>query len=131
MANTRSMERKIIIDGDQRDGYAPLSFRRDSAQLGSPGHLRVSFAGIVFGKPAFKKKIEPYHQVLRQILQVENAHQDLVVLGNVNIGHAYPTGILALGLPYEIDCEQKNIQAPGRKLSMTVFFAFISKVPKW
>lgn len=92
--------------------------------LEAQGILDV-IAGIVFGKPAFKKKIEPYHQVLRQILQVENAHQDLVVLGNVNIGHAYPTGILALGLPYEIDCEQKNIQAPGRKLSMTVFFSLL------
>ncbi len=77
--------------------------------LEAQGILDV-IAGIVFGKPAFKNKIEPYHQVLRQILQVENAHQDLVVLGNVNIGHAYPTGILALGLPYEIDCEQKTFK---------------------
>lgn len=62
-------------------------------------------AGIVLGKPAFQEKNDLYAMILRQILQVENNHADLVVLGNVNIGHAYPTGILPLGLTYEIDGE--------------------------
>lgn len=34
---------------------------------------------------------------------------DLPILYNVNVGHAYPIGVLALGLEYQIDCTNRTL----------------------
>lgn len=36
--------------------------------------------------------------------------EHLPIMYNINIGHAYPTGILPLGIEYEIDCDKKTIR---------------------
>lgn len=64
--------------------------------------------GIVVGKPAFEEKLEVYKSAYKQIVGVEANLPDLPILYNVNIGHAYPIGILPLGLRYEINCDSKT-----------------------
>ena len=45
--------------------------------------------------------------------------EDLPILYNVNIGHAYPTGVLPLGTDIRIDFDNKKIhliETPTKKL---------------
>lgn len=65
--------------------------------------------GIIVGKPAFRDKYEAYKEVFRQVVGFEAGREDLPILYNVNVGHAYPIGVFPLGLPYEIDCEKKTL----------------------
>lgn len=65
--------------------------------------------GIVVGKPAFRDKYEPYKAALKQVVGFEAGRPELLILYNVNVGHAYPIGVFPLGLPYEIDCERKTL----------------------
>lgn len=65
--------------------------------------------GIVVGKPAFADKLEPYKEVIRQVVGFEAGRPDLPILYNVNVGHAYPIGLFPLGLEYEIDCGAKTL----------------------
>lgn len=76
--------------------------------LQAQGVLRA-VNGIVVGKPAFGDKLEPYKEVLRQVVGFEAGLPDLPILYNVNVGHAYPIGLFPLGLEYEIDCEVKTL----------------------
>ena len=62
-------------------------------------------SGIVVGKPAFREQALPFRDALRKVVGFEAGHPDLPILWNVNVGHAYPIGLLPLGLTYELDCE--------------------------
>lgn len=66
--------------------------------------------GIVVGKPAFQDKEERYRKVYRQVVGFEAGRPDLPIIGNVNVGHAYPIGVFPLGLTYEIDCGKKTLK---------------------
>ena len=65
--------------------------------------------GIVVGKPAYRDKIESYKEIYLKVIKEEGKHDKLPILYNVNVGHAYPTGLFALGLNYEINCENKTL----------------------
>lgn len=75
--------------------------------LHAQGILHV-IKGIVVGKPAVEDKFESYKDIYRQVICFEAKLPDLPILYNVNVGHAYPIGVLPLGLQYEIDCENKK-----------------------
>ena len=77
--------------------------------LQAQGILRV-LNGIVVGKPAFQEKEEKYKAAYRQVVAEEAGLPELPILWNVNVGHAYPTGIFPLGLQYEIDCEKPGLR---------------------
>lgn len=77
--------------------------------LHAQGILHV-INGIIVGKPPFRDKEESYKDVYRQVIGFEAGLSDLPILYNVNVGHAYPIGVFALGLPYEIDCEKKTLR---------------------
>ena len=62
-------------------------------------------SGIVMGKPAFREQAEPFREALCRVAGFESGHPDLPILWNVNVGHAYPIGLLPLGLTYELDCD--------------------------
>ncbi len=66
--------------------------------------------GIIVGKPAFREKEESYKEIYRRAVGFEAGLPELPILYNVNVGHAYPTGIFPLGLEYEIDCENKTLR---------------------
>ena len=65
--------------------------------------------GIVFGKPAYEEAEAGYFKALQKVVGQEANLPELPILCNVNIGHAYPTGVLPLGLLYEIDCGKKTL----------------------
>ena len=77
--------------------------------LNAQGILKV-INGIIVGKPAFQDKLKSYSEVYRQIVGFEANRPELPILGNVNVGHAYPTGVFPLGLTYEIDCERHTFR---------------------
>ena len=73
------------------------------------GILQV-LAGILVGKPAYREREDGYKAVFRQVIAGEAGLPELPILWNVNAGHAYPTGVLPLGLLYELDCERKALR---------------------
>ncbi len=77
--------------------------------LDAQGILKV-LNGIIVGKPAFRSKLESYKDVYKQVVGFEAGRPDLPILYNVNVGHAYPIGVFPLGLPYEIDCDNKTLR---------------------
>ena len=68
-----------------------------------------AISGMIVGKPAVEEKLEKYKDVYKQVVGIEANLPDLPILYNVNVGHAYPIGVFPLGLPYEIDCDQKTL----------------------
>ena len=76
--------------------------------LHAQGILHV-IKGIVVGKPAIEDKVESYKAVYKQIVGFEANLPELPILYNVNVGHAYPIGVLPLCLQYEIDCDNKTL----------------------
>ena len=76
--------------------------------LGALGILNVIKAVIV-GKPKDEMYYEEYKEVYKKIIK-EFKCDNLGVIYNVNIGHAYPTGLLPLGVEYEIDFDNKTIK---------------------
>lgn len=65
--------------------------------------------GIIFGKPPVKEKYYFYKEILFDIVSTDGKHQDLPIIYNVNFGHAYPIGIIPIGLECELDCENNKI----------------------
>ena len=74
--------------------------------LGSQGILQL-IKGIIVGKPLDETYYEEYKNVYQKIIKEFNC-EDLGIIYNVNIGHACRTGVLPLGIEYEIDLD-KNI----------------------
>lgn len=75
--------------------------------LGAQGILDV-IKGIIVGKPHNEKYYEEYKEVYKKVLK-EYRQSNLPVIYNVNIGHAFFTGILPLGINIEIDCQEKKL----------------------
>lgn len=76
--------------------------------LGAQGILsRIN--GIIVGKPQSEKYYEEYKKMYIKVVKEFNC-EDLPILYNVNIGHAYPTGLLPLGVEYEVDYDKKSIK---------------------
>ncbi len=69
--------------------------------LGALGILNV-INGIIVGKPYQEEYYEEYKDIYKKVM-IEYNCPDLVILYNVNIGHAYFTGIMPLGVMVEID----------------------------
>ena len=65
--------------------------------------------GIIMGKPPVKEKYDSYKDILFDIVSSDGKHNDLPIIYNVNFGHAYPIGIILIGLNCELDCENKKI----------------------
>lgn len=76
--------------------------------LGALGILN-SIKAIIVGKPQDEMYYEEYKEVYKKIIK-EFKCDNLGVIYNVNIGHAYPTGLLPLGIEYEIDFDNKTIK---------------------
>ena len=76
--------------------------------LGAQGIFDI-IKGILVGKPQDETYYEEYKDVYKKVLK-EFRREDLPILYNINIGHAYPTGILPLGIEYEIDFDNKTIK---------------------
>jgi len=75
--------------------------------LGAQGIFDV-IKGIIIGKPQDEKYYEEYKEVYKKVLKEFNK-EELPVLYNINIGHAYPTGILPLGIDVQVDFTNKKV----------------------
>lgn len=75
--------------------------------LGAQGILQ-SIKGIIVGKPQDETYYEEYKTIYHKIIKEFNC-EHLAIIYNVNIGHASRTGILPLGIEYQIDLDNKTI----------------------
>ena len=76
--------------------------------LGVQGILN-NINGIIVGKPIGETYYEEYKEIYLKVLK-EFDCEDLPIIYNVNIGHAFGTGLLPLGINYEIDLDAKTIR---------------------
>ena len=88
--------------------------------LGAQGIFDV-IKGIIVGKPQEEKYYEEYKEVFRKVLK-EFSREELPILYNVNIGHAFPIGILPLGTDVQVDFTNKKIalmESPTKNIEYT------------
>ena len=76
--------------------------------FGAQGILQL-IKGIIVGKPLDETYYEEYKDVYQKIIKEFNC-EALGIIYNVNIGHACRTGVLPLGIEYEIDLDKKIIK---------------------
>ncbi len=88
-------EGKILLAETSEEKLPPNLISYYLRNLGAQGIFDV-INGIVVGKPQDEKYYEEYKDVFKKVLR-EYKREDLSVLYNVNIGHAFPTGVLPLG----------------------------------
>ena len=99
---------KILLVETSEDKPEPALVKFYLRNLGAQGILnRIN--GIVVGKPMDEQFYEEYKEVYRTVLN-EFSCQSMPVIYNINIGHAAPTGVLPLGIKYEIDLDNKIIR---------------------
>mgnify|MGYP005767602887 FL=1 len=96
----------LLETSEEKPSPATLTYALRS--LAAQGILRV-VNGILVGKPQGEVYYEEYKQVLLQVVAQEEGLRHLPILYNLNIGHAFPTGVLPLGVQAEIDCEAKTL----------------------
>ncbi len=99
---------KILLVETSEDKPEPALVKFYLRNLGAQGILnRIN--GIIVGKPQDEQFYEEYKEVYRTVLNEFNC-PSLPVIYNINIGHAAPTGILPLGIKYEINLDNKIIR---------------------
>ena len=99
---------KILLIETSEEKMAPEYLTYYLRNLGAQGIFNV-IKGIIVGKPQEEKYYEEYKYVYQKVLKEYNK-TTLPVLYNVNIGHAFPTGILPLGTKVEINLNEKKIK---------------------
>lgn len=98
---------KILLLETSEDKPSPELVSWYLRNLGAQGIFDV-IKGIVVGKPQEEKYYDEYKEVYKKVMK-EFKREELPILYNVNIGHAYPTGILPFGTEIEIDYTNKKI----------------------
>ena len=98
---------KLLLLETSEDGLSPDYLLWTLRGMAADG-MFDKINGIVMGRPDYEDMYEPYKEVLKKALR-EAGRPDLPVIYNVNVGHAYPTGIFPLGLTYEIDCDNATL----------------------
>lgn len=99
---------KILLIETSEEKISPDYLLYYLRNLGAQGILNV-IKGILVGKPQDEQYYEEYKDVYIKVLKEFNC-EHLPIMYNINIGHAYPTGILPLGIEYEIDYDKKTIR---------------------
>ena len=98
---------KIMLLETSEDMIQPDYVLNYMRNLGAQGILKC-IKGIIVGKPKDEKYYEEYKEMFLKVLK-EYHCENLPILYNLNIGHAYPTGILPLGINIEVDLNNKKI----------------------
>lgn len=98
---------KILLLETSEDKPLPDLITYYLRNLGAQG-IFENIKGIVVGKPQYEQYYEEYKEVYKKVLK-EFHCEDLPVLYNVNIGHAFPTGLLPLGTRVGIDFDNKRM----------------------
>ncbi len=101
-------ENAILFIETSEEKPSPNLIRYALRNLAAQGVLKV-IRGILVGKPQGEVYYEEYKKVLHQVISHEEGLNDLPILYNINIGHAFPIGILPYGIQAEINCENKTL----------------------
>ena len=99
---------KILLLETSEDNMSPMLLTYILRNLQAQGVLDV-INGIIVGKPTTMDYFEEYKEVYKKVVAGEAKRPDLPILYNVNVGHAEPIGVFALGCKYEIDCDNKKL----------------------
>lgn len=99
---------KILLIETSEEKITPTYLMYYLRNLGAQGILN-NINGIIVGKPADETYYEEYKKIYLKILKEFNCI-NLPILYNVNIGHSFGSGILPLGIEYEVDLDEKTIK---------------------
>lgn len=99
---------KILLIETSEEKPAPELVLWYMRNLGAQGILGL-IKGIIVGKPKEEVFYEEYKEVYLRVLR-EFHCDELPVMYNLNIGHAYPVGVFPLGVEYEIDFDKKTVR---------------------
>ncbi len=99
---------KILLIETSEEKMPPNYLLYYLRNLGVQGILN-NINGIIVGKPIGETYYEEYKEIYLKVLK-EFDCEDLPIIYNVNIGHAFGTGLLPLGINYEIDLDVKTIR---------------------
>ena len=98
---------KILLLETSEDKPSPELVTYYLRNLGAQGLFDV-IKGIIVGKPQEEKYYDGYKEVYKKVMK-EFHKEDLPIMYNINIGHAYPIGIIPLGIDFKIDYTNKKI----------------------
>ena len=99
---------KILLLETSEEKPDPNRVKYYLRNLGAQGILDV-IKGIIVGKPQEEIYYEEYKEVYKKVLKEYNK-EELPVMYNINIGHAYPIGIVPLGIKIQVDFDNKKIK---------------------
>ncbi len=98
---------KILLIETSEEKNSPDVIIRYLRNLGVQG-IFDEISGIIVGKPYEEEFYEEYKEMLKKVM-IEFKKTDLPIIYNVNIGHAFPTGIIPLGTTIKVDFDTKKI----------------------
>ncbi len=98
---------KILLIETSEEQPKPDYVKLFLRNLGAQGIFDV-VKGVMVGKPYSETYYEEYKETIKDVLK-EYKQENLPVIYNTNISHAYPIGILPLGTKIKVDYDRKEI----------------------
>lgn len=99
---------KILLIETSEEKISPDLLKYYLRNLGAQGIFDV-VNGIIVGKPQDETYYEEYKDIYKMVMREFN-HTNLPILYNINIGHAFFTGVMPLGVEIEVDYDNKKIK---------------------
>lgn len=99
---------KILLIETSEEKMTPNYLLYYLRNLGAQGILN-NINGIIVGKPQDETYYEEYKTIYLKVLK-EFECEELPIIYNVNIGHAFGTGLLPLGINCEVNLDAKTIR---------------------
>ena len=98
---------KILLLETSEEEIAPDTLLYYLRNLGAQGILNV-IKGIIVGKPSMEKYYDEYKEIYLKVMKEFNL-TNLPIMYNINVGHAFFTGIIPLGGIITVDYDNKKI----------------------
>ena len=99
---------KILLLETSEEKPSPDLVKYYLRGLGAQGIFNV-IKGIIVGKPQAEEYYEEYKDIYKKVMKEFNC-TNLPIIYNINIGHAFPTGLLPLGTNIQVDFDNKTIK---------------------
>ncbi len=99
---------KILFFENSESNMTPEILESVLRNLQAQGILDV-ISGILVGKPTLSEHYEDYKNAILKVVAGEAKRNDLIIMYNVNFGHATPITIIPYGAKCEIDADEKTI----------------------
>lgn len=104
LPSLKEWEGKILLLESSEMKTEPETYRRALKALKDRG-IFDAVSGVLVGKPVDEAYYEEYKKALTDTVD----NKDLPIVYNVNIGHALPRCIIALGVNATVDAEEQRI----------------------